>query len=116
MPYINQPHNFTLTPPADPRQQMAVFQSITNSRRGGMSFDEAARINSIYRGNCEICRKQMCNSIAGIDSLDGCPSDPHWNQIQEFCGVCPAFTVWNPDRNVGIDRTIGLAQSSAGMY
>ena len=83
MVYINNPIDFTLTPPgAGPAP---AFQSALNNS-ADMTFEQAATSNHIYKGNGLVCQQQMCNSLTGCDSKLGCPQHPDWKRVLEFCG------------------------------
>jgi hypothetical protein len=80
MNYINNQYDVTLSPI---NNEMIGYQNVM---RNGKTFSEAANINHIYKNNGLICQKKMCESMTGCSSRNGCPENPEWNKIIEFCG------------------------------
>lgn len=82
MLFINNSIDVTMTGGAGhvPSSRISVYTSSLNT------FEEAARKNHIYKGNGAICQKKMCEALSGVDCSFGCPTNPNWDRIQEFCG------------------------------
>jgi hypothetical protein len=92
MVYINNPVDVTLAPGGG--VSIAALTAAYNAT-GGKTFEQAAEINRIYKGNGLPCQKQMCKSITGCDTSGGCEDSPHWKKIQEFCGPAQKFAYMN---------------------
>jgi hypothetical protein len=99
MVFIDNPFDVTLTPQQSAlRGALSTFRSSSNSV-SGLTFEQAKAANSIYQGNGLICQVKMCNSMTGCDNPNGCPSNPDWNKIVDFCGI-------NSTRAIAMDGSI----------
>lgn len=86
MVFINTPFDVTIGPPGMQARQDARLLRTIERNTPGMSLEQAKNVNRIYQGNGLICQVRMCGSITGCNSPNGCPNNPHWKDILDFCG------------------------------
>jgi len=86
MVFINTPIDVTIGPPGMRQRQDARFLRTLERTMPGMTLEQAKQVNRIYQGNGLICQVKMCESITGCKNPNGCPNNPNWKQILEFCG------------------------------
>jgi hypothetical protein len=103
MVFIDNPFDMTLTPPGSRLRGTLATYSASSNNVSGLTFDQARQANSIYEGNGLICQVKMCNSMTGCENPNGCPNNPDWNKIVDFCGI-------NSTRTIAMDGSIWYLQ------
>ena len=83
MQFINLPNDVTLAP-ANPGQSHALLSASQNV--SNLSYQQAANVNAIYRGNGLICQRRMCNSMTGCEDVTACQQHADYDKVLKFCG------------------------------
>lgn len=82
MVYVNNNIEVTMTPSRSGIMNVYAGMDVSQNK----TFDYAASVNRIYKGNGLICQRKMCETMTGCDSGVGCPNHPHWDKVVHFCG------------------------------
>ena len=85
MVFTNLPNDVTLAPPSTSGKTQALLSAARNI--SGMTFEQAASVNSIYQGNGLICQQRMCQSMNGCEDISACQQNADYNKVLQFCGA-----------------------------